>query len=160
MKNFILQENGHITCCVSEVLIPRDYKTKEEWFAKVRSVWKEMYMQMENSTEEKEIIAPLPGVNTDLCEDEKISRSALVYSFCTIVAISAVLYALCTMCPVSNKRLNTSQTRGTGGPCSPSAGSSRCSTAGRSRSSASSAAGTARSETRSSTPPSPPFPQK
>ena len=41
MKNFILQENGHITCCVSEVLIPRDYKTKEEWFAKVRSVWKE-----------------------------------------------------------------------------------------------------------------------
>ena len=159
LKNFILQENGHITCCVSEVLIPRDYKTKEEWFAKVRSVWKETYMQMENSTEEKEIIAPLPGVNTDLCEDEKISRSALVYSFCTIVAISAVLYALCTMCPVSNKRLNTSQTRDTGGPCSPSAGSSRCSTAGRSRSSASSAAGTARSETRSSTPPSPPFPQ-
>lgn len=97
LKNFILQENAHITCCVSEVLIPRDYKTKEEWFAKVRSVWKETYMQMENSTEKKEIIAPLPGVNTDLCEDEKIGRSALVYSFCTIVAISAVLYALCTM---------------------------------------------------------------
>ena len=60
LKNFILQENGHITCCVSEVLIPRDYKTKEEWFAKVRSVWKETYMQMENSTEEKEVCSELP----------------------------------------------------------------------------------------------------
>lgn len=78
------------------MLIPRDYKTKEEWFAKVRSVWKETYMQLENG-EKKEIIAPLPGVNTDLCEDEKIASSTVVYSICTLIAIAAVLYAVCTM---------------------------------------------------------------
>ena len=97
MKNCILHENAHLTVCVSEVLIPHDYKTKEDWFAKVNEVWEKTYNILEKGEGETEIIAPLPGVNTDLCVDEKISLNAMVYSVCVMIAIVAVFYAICTM---------------------------------------------------------------
>lgn len=97
LKSCVFHENAHLTVCVSEVLIPRDYKTKEEWFAKVNEVWEKTYEILERGEGEKEIIAPLPGVNTDLCEEEKISRPAMVYSVCVIVSIIAVIYGICTM---------------------------------------------------------------
>ena len=74
-----------------------DYKTKEDWFAKVNEVWEKTYNILEKGEGETEIIAPLPGVNTDLCVDEKISLNAMVYSVCVMIAIVAVFYAICTM---------------------------------------------------------------
>ena len=97
MKNFVFHENAHLTVCVSEVLMPRDYRTKEEWFKKVNEVWEKTYGRLEKEEEEIEIIAPLPGVNTDLCEEEKIADSAMLYSICVIISIVAVFYAICTM---------------------------------------------------------------
>ena len=100
LKNFTLHENAHLTVCASEVLLPHDYPTKEEWFAKVNEVWEKTFSILEQSEEEIEIIAPLPGVNTDLCEEEKIAGKAIVNSFCVIMLVIAVFYAICTMCCV------------------------------------------------------------
>ena len=97
LKNFTLHENAHLTVCASEVLFPHDYATKEEWFTKLNEVWEKTYRILESGDKEIEIIAPLPGVNTDLCEEEKISRKAIVNSVCVIMLIIAVLYAFCTM---------------------------------------------------------------
>lgn len=97
LNECVFNENAHLTVCASEVLIPREYKSKEAWFAKVREVWEQTYRILEKGEGEKEIIAPLPGVNTDLCEEEVISLNAMVYSVCVMIAIVAVIYATCTM---------------------------------------------------------------
>ena len=92
--NFELLENVPVTVCVSEVLIPHDYKSKEEWFNKVGDVWDKTNESLEKCKIGKEIIAPLPGVNTDLCIDEKISENAIVYSVSVIIGLVALCYAL------------------------------------------------------------------
>lgn len=92
--NFELLENVPVTVCVSEVLIPHDYKSKEEWFNKVGDVWDKTNESLERCKIGKEIIAPLPGVNTDLCIDEKISENAIVYSVSVIIGLVALCYAL------------------------------------------------------------------
>ena len=94
METCELLENVHVTVCASEVLIPHDCKTKEEWFEKIRDVWEKTNKSLETCTDEKEIIAPLPGVNTDLCVDEKISENAIVYSVSVLIALAAFGYAL------------------------------------------------------------------
>ena len=61
VKSLSFQTNAHVSVCVSEVLIPHDYNTKEEWFAKLREVWKQTEASLSNAEGEMEIIAPLPG---------------------------------------------------------------------------------------------------
>lgn len=61
VESLAFQENAHLSVCVSEVLIPRDYKTKEEWFKKVQEVWESVAASLEDREGEIEIIAPLPG---------------------------------------------------------------------------------------------------
>ena len=61
VESLAFQENAHLSVCVSEVLIPRDYKTKEEWFSKVQEVWERVAASFEDREGETEIIAPLPG---------------------------------------------------------------------------------------------------
>lgn len=93
-ENYELLENVPVTVCVSEVLIPQDYKSKEEWFNKVGDVWDKTNESVNKCKMGKEIIAPLPGVNTDLCIDEKISENAIVYSVSVLIGLVALCYAL------------------------------------------------------------------
>lgn len=60
-ETLAFKENVHVHVCVSEVLIPRDYKTKEEWFKKVNEVWEATSQLLAEHEGEIEIIAPLPG---------------------------------------------------------------------------------------------------
>ena len=94
LKNFILQENGHITCCVSEVLIPRDYKTKEEWFEYVREQWKKTYEQLNQGEPEGEpFFAPLPGLKKEQEEESlPLKRRSIASVFAAaIVAVTAIV---------------------------------------------------------------------
>lgn len=106
-ETLAFKENVYVHVCVSEVLIPRDYKTKEEWFQKVNEVWEATSQLLAEREGEIEIIAPLPGrrmwvmqfvgVNTDLCVDEPISGNAMVYSIAALFALAAICYSLYTM---------------------------------------------------------------
>ena len=109
VDSFELQENAHVSVCVSEVLIPRSYGSKEEWFSKLRSVWDSTSRSLCECVDEIEIIAPLPGivfyccvdvvvgVNTDLCVAEPISGNAMVYSVSILIVIAGLFYSLYNM---------------------------------------------------------------
>lgn len=63
MDEISLQINKHqlITICVSDVLDPTQFKTKEEWFEYVKKVWDETYKICEKKEGLKEYHDALPG---------------------------------------------------------------------------------------------------
>ena len=67
VESLAFQENTHLSVCVSEVLIPRDCKTKEEWFNRVQEVWEKVSASLDDPEGETEIIAPLPGISESCC---------------------------------------------------------------------------------------------
>lgn len=60
--NLKMNKNQQLITCVSEVMNPTDFKTKEEWFEHVRKVWDETYKTCEKKEGLKQYENALPGL--------------------------------------------------------------------------------------------------
>ena len=60
--NLKVNRNVNLTCCVSEVMHPEQFKTREEWFEHVRAVWKKTEETLNKKQGLKETDGMLPGV--------------------------------------------------------------------------------------------------
>lgn len=93
-----INKNTLITICVSDVLDPTQFKTKEEWFAFVKEEWKKTYNKLEkNETDGKEFFGPLPGITEESIVDEQVPphrRRVAISCTVAVVAIIASLIAL------------------------------------------------------------------
>ena len=96
MDEISLQINKHqlITICVSDVLDPTQFKTKEEWFEYVREQWKKTYEQLNQGEPEGEpFFAPLPGLKKEQEEESlPLKRRTIASVFAAaIVAVTAIV---------------------------------------------------------------------
>ena len=63
--NLRLNKHQRLVTCVSEVIYPENYKTKEEFFEKVRSVWAKTYKTLNKNEGITEVGGVLPGVDKE-----------------------------------------------------------------------------------------------
>lgn len=96
MDEISLQINKHqlITICVSDVLDPTQFKTKEEWFQYVREEWQKTYERLNNGEAEGEpFFAPLPGLKMENTEESlPLKRRTIASMFAAgIVALTAIV---------------------------------------------------------------------
>lgn len=82
---------------ISEVLHPEDYKTKEEWFDKIREVWEATLDDLEESTKNNDFVEcslPLPGITPEMTHYYPVDNKRILFLFSCVIAIVAVLYAI------------------------------------------------------------------
>ena len=89
-----INKNSLITICVSDILDPTKFETKEAWFDCVKSEWEKTYEKLQkNETVGEPFFGSLPGVKPESLEDEMAPserrKTAITYS----VAVLAVLIA-------------------------------------------------------------------
>ena len=90
-----LNRGSRITVCVSDVLDPTKFDTKEAWFECVKQEWEKTYKMLEkNEVVGEEFFGSLPGVKKESLVDEIAPehrrKTAISYS----VGVLAVLVAL------------------------------------------------------------------
>lgn len=91
-----INKNSLITICVSDVLDPTKFETKEAWFDFVKEEWKKTYEKLEkNEPDGKEFFGPLPGLSKEAVEDEPLPperrRTAIAYTVALFAIIVAVI---------------------------------------------------------------------
>lgn len=90
--NLKINKNALITVCVSDVLDPTQFKTKEEWFDFVKEEWKKTYDKLEkNETDGKKFFGPLPGITEESIVDEQLpSHRRRVAISCTVAVVAVI----------------------------------------------------------------------
>lgn len=92
--NLKMNLNQQLITCVSDVMNPNDFKTKEEWFEYVREQWKKTYEQLNQGEPEGEpFFAPLPGLKKEQEEESlPLKRRTIASVFAAaIVAVTAIV---------------------------------------------------------------------
>ena len=75
---------------VSELIYPKDCKTKEEWFEKVRSTWDATLKDLEECKEFKECGFPLPGITKEMTNSYPPNNKRAIILFACVGALLAV----------------------------------------------------------------------
>lgn len=76
------------------MLDPSEYKTKEEWFAKVRAVWEKTLKDLDKNKEVEEVEEMLPGVDKDKCRDEPILPEHAMWVWSVVLVLSLIIFKL------------------------------------------------------------------
>lgn len=87
--NLKVNRNVNLTCCVSEVMHPEQFKTCEEWFEHVRAVWKKTEETLNKKQGLKETDGMLPGVDKQFCTDEPILPRHALWTWAVLVFLAA-----------------------------------------------------------------------
>lgn len=90
--NLRVQTGQTLTVCVSDVLHPEEYKTKEEWFEAVRSTWNETLTTLNKKQGVKEVEGVLPGVDKEKCCDEPVLPEHAAISWAVVIALCAIIF--------------------------------------------------------------------
>lgn len=88
--NLKVNRNVKLTCCVSEVMHPEEFKTREEWFEHVRAVWKKTETNLNKKQGLKETDGMLPGVDKQFCKDEPILPSHALWTWGVLILLVAL----------------------------------------------------------------------
>ena len=96
--NLRLNKHQRLVTCVSEVIYPENYKTKEEFFEKVRSVWAETYKTLNKNEGITEVGGVLPGVDKEKCCDEPVLPEHAAWSWGVILVVLAIILSLYVVC--------------------------------------------------------------
>lgn len=90
-----INKNSLITICVSDVLDPTKFETKEAWFDCVKAEWEKTYEKLQkNETVGEPFFGSLPGVKPEALEDEMGPADRIKTGISYSVAVVAVLTAL------------------------------------------------------------------
>ena len=91
--NFKANKHTKLVCCLSEVLYPSDYETREKWFEAVENAWKNTLSNLDKKQGMRKVDGCLPGVDMSRCVDEPIlpRHAAWVWGV-TIAIISIIAY--------------------------------------------------------------------
>ena len=97
-----INRNVVVTICVSKVLDPTQFATKEEWFDYVKSEWEKTYSKLHSSeTDGKLFVGSLPGISEQVSELEaaplKRRWTAIAYTM-AVLSVVIALIALCCLC--------------------------------------------------------------
>ena len=93
--NLHVRTGQTLTVCVSDVLHPEEYKTKEEWFEAVRSSWNETLTTLNKKQGGRVIDDVLPGVDKERCCDEPVLPSHAAWSWGVVIAVCAIIFYFC-----------------------------------------------------------------
>ena len=93
--NLKMNKNVKLICCVSEVMHPEQFATKDAWFEHVRQVWKKTEETLNKKEGLKEIKGVLPGVNEELCGEEPILPRHAFWTWSFVIAMVALVVCLC-----------------------------------------------------------------
>ena len=98
-ENFKANKHQRLICCVSEVLNPADYATREEWFKAVETTWEKTLKNLEKRENLKKVDGCLPGVDKSRCVEEPIlpRHAAWVWgvTIAILLLISAFVLGFC-----------------------------------------------------------------
>lgn len=94
-----INRNVILTICVSKVLDPTKFATKEEWFDYVKAEWEATYTKLHSSeTDGRLFVGSLPGVSEKGSELETAPphrrQTAILYTL-AVVSVVVALIALC-----------------------------------------------------------------
>lgn len=85
---------------ISEVLHPEEYKTKEEWFDKIREVWEATLDDLEESKKNDDFVEcslPLPGITPEMTHSYPVNNKRVILIFSVAFAILACLWGVCKL---------------------------------------------------------------
>lgn len=91
--NFKANKHQKLVCCVSEVLYPSEYKTREEWFAAVEKTWNHTLADLEKKQGLQKVDGCLPGIDKSRCVDEPILPNHAAWVWGVTIAIIVVIAA-------------------------------------------------------------------
>ena len=94
-----INRNVIVTICVSKVLDPTQFATKEEWFDYVKAEWEATYSKLHSSeTDGRLFVGSLPGIAEKASELETAPpqrrKTAIAYTM-AVISIVVALVALC-----------------------------------------------------------------
>lgn len=94
-----INKNSLITICVSDVLDPTQFKTKEEWFDFVKEEWKKTFEKLEKNKVGEEFFGPIPGIDKKDLVDEPLPaerrKTALIYTSCVFAVLASIIGLIC-----------------------------------------------------------------
>lgn len=90
-----INRNAVITICVSDVLDPTKFKTKEEWFDFVKAEWEKTYLKLQTSeTDGTYFEGSLPGIKPEDLGDEALPPKRRWTAIAYTVGILAIVLSL------------------------------------------------------------------
>lgn len=92
-ENFKANKHQKLVCCVSDVLYPSEYKTREEWFAAVEKTWNSTLADLEKKQGLQKIDGCLPGIDESRCVDEPILPRHAAWVWGVTVTILVIIAA-------------------------------------------------------------------